>query len=562
MSTLLLYVIGVSLGVLVFSILSRRLQQILLDKLTAANDLILLGKQRPSQERVRGTAVIAGASIAGLLAARVCSDHFESVLVVDPEPGLGSNHDYEHYRKGAESDEGLRKRARVPQYTAPHAYQLLTFRSLKNLFPDFENRVRSWGGRLLPADFRVHVSGRPISPPDHLTLTHKTMFISRYFYESLLRYLVTSSCPNICFINGTVTGVIANASDSTKNRPLESVIIRSQGSDTVHPMTLLADCTGPVQSGLKWLENAGYALLPPSSVKSASLRTTYNPNFCGTSCHFHVPPGAMRNVAIPHPEDPLDNNGNTTMTGGYDARGFIYLYIPDPRRDTRNFLVQRVEGDWLQIVCSGYDIPDRPTCVADIKAFVSEITPAVPIPSYVLDFLDVLENTAVPKAWHFIRIPPLSFVKYHEAHELPSNFVALGDATCQLNPIHGQGVTMSTICAVTLNAALASNEGTILSRNFSQHHFNKQASRLQGAWDANKSDDYGFSTTTPTRGETLSHGWFRRWYGSHLLEIASKDGDVATILWYIESFLRPATDVFSPSILRKVAWNWFTGGGK
>lgn len=117
--------------------------------LTVVNDLSLLGRCREPGDRLKGTAVICGGryalvrqstvyndllwrySIAGLLAARVCADHFEDVLVLDPDndglveralaavpQGIDGN---------ADSRMGSAPRARVMQNRMIHATQGASF---------------------------------------------------------------------------------------------------------------------------------------------------------------------------------------------------------------------------------------------------------------------------------------------------------------------------------------------------------------------------------------------------------------------------------------------------
>ena len=54
------------------------------------DELKHLGEPRPSGKKIRGTVVIAGGSVAGLGAARSCYDHFEKVIIVEPEAWLAT----------------------------------------------------------------------------------------------------------------------------------------------------------------------------------------------------------------------------------------------------------------------------------------------------------------------------------------------------------------------------------------------------------------------------------------------------------------------------------------
>ncbi|KAK0474283.1 hypothetical protein IW261DRAFT_1341776, partial [Armillaria novae-zelandiae] len=55
-----------------------------LEKQTCVLDIDSLGTRLPG-DKFKGTAVICGGSIGGLIAARVCHDHFDDILIVEPE---------------------------------------------------------------------------------------------------------------------------------------------------------------------------------------------------------------------------------------------------------------------------------------------------------------------------------------------------------------------------------------------------------------------------------------------------------------------------------------------
>lgn len=120
--------------------LGSSLHRFFLKKTTILLDLPNIGQPRPSSRRIKGTAIICGGryvqsikhyfhhlplshSVAGLLSARVCADHFDEVLIIEPEAWLGS----EEGRTPIYDQDGLyiqsrrtNTRARVEQYTAPH----------------------------------------------------------------------------------------------------------------------------------------------------------------------------------------------------------------------------------------------------------------------------------------------------------------------------------------------------------------------------------------------------------------------------------------------------------
>ncbi|SJL13861.1 uncharacterized protein ARMOST_17310 [Armillaria ostoyae] len=66
-------------------LLWRILRHSMLRKQTCVLDLKQLGLSRNDNQKIHGTAVICGGSFAGLFAARVCHDHFDEVVIVEPE---------------------------------------------------------------------------------------------------------------------------------------------------------------------------------------------------------------------------------------------------------------------------------------------------------------------------------------------------------------------------------------------------------------------------------------------------------------------------------------------
>ena len=96
-----------------------------------------------------------------------------------------------------------------------------------------------------------------------------------------------------------------------------------------------------------------------------------------------------------------------------------------------------------------------------------------------------------------------SWVRYDLTRDVPSNFVALGDAVLRLNPIYGyvlltlrfsssslpwfrsQGIVKSCMDCTTLDKSLRQkslSKGGRLAKGFSAFYFKTQYTRIEGLW--------------------------------------------------------------------------------
>ncbi|KAG8864045.1 hypothetical protein FRB96_006918 [Tulasnella sp. 330] len=213
-------------------------------------DLPKLGTPR-CDNKILGQAVVCGGSVAGLLAAAVCSDHFESVRVVEPE---ASTHDergielpanYERRFDDSGVPVPVTPRKRIMQYYAYHNAKSIPFEpvfhptsytALQHLFPNLQAEldylhikptVMDRRNAQFPADpYRKAFENDDITSGAPLTLS-----ISRETWEILVRRCVKNSRSNIKFVTGTVVGVRATL--DARNKRLEKVLIRTDASGEV-----------------------------------------------------------------------------------------------------------------------------------------------------------------------------------------------------------------------------------------------------------------------------------------------------------------------------------------
>ncbi|KAF8507736.1 hypothetical protein JB92DRAFT_3098220 [Gautieria morchelliformis] len=575
-------------------------------RLTAMDDLSLLGVPRKDGGKLSGTAVICGGSIAGLLSARVCANHFEHVIMVEPEEWVTTPEGLVDHP----ADSSAPKRARVSQFTSFHSFQTFLTLALRKLFPTFDHELAKVGSLLVSGNPNVHISGLGVKPPwDHHPVHdyQMNMNLSRAAFEPFLRRLVLDTCHNVEYMTGTVTGFVRGESAPVRYEkpvgmessdtiptatPVAAVRIRSRdGEENILPAALVV---GPAIGGFRWLQSlnqspsslepasdakeaqfeAPNATLPsdtessfrpmkndvqnpPSQLPLSALRLTYDHRMAYTTCSFDVPPHLVPKLM------------ELGFPSAYATAGLVYLSVPNPRVDKRNVIIARKGPTSLVFTLGGWDVRSRIVSLVDVRSFLSQMTLAAPLPVWIGRVLEIFEEEDVPLECVHARSPPSVYIRYHlSPSSIPHNFVAVGDSVLQLNPVRGHGCTKACVDAVTLDGLLRKLKSApsdrpirsgshaytgVISPDFSRAFFRSQALRTGGLWKSYTSQDYRFPTTTPAHGDTHSTGSWQRQYGVWIATLAMKDQEVSEVWWRVVNWLNPPTDLYSPVIVFKIA---------
>ncbi|KAG8880664.1 hypothetical protein FRB97_000618 [Tulasnella sp. 331] len=560
--------IPLALVVIFISFIPLIFRRRFVSRLTVLNDLSFLGAARSDSQKIQGTAVVCGGSVAGLFAARICADHFTSVIVVEPEAWLktdsNSNTEVESrseplYRIGHDNVHNLiNPRKRVMHYTQRHIirvdYQAILLDILHRLFTDVEEQAALLGATPQPADWKFTPSGIPFPVPyeeyNEETMP-KALFFTRPGFETLLRKLVVKHCPQVKFIHGTVDGINPSSNDRTI---LESVTIQDSKSEKSWQQraALVIDATGSSQAGyVRWLEAAGFGVGSPSRSGLAGLRKAYETRRWYITSNFKVGQHLQSRLPIP---------------GGFGQPRILFIYTSDAtREDPRSFIIARSEGGVVQFAHGGAAFVERPKTIDQVQKFLASMNPRGPLPKWVHETVEMLRECEEEATHSEMRIPTCSYIQYHKASDLPSNFIAVGDSFLRLSPAMGQGVTKSAMDATTLNALLTNAVGSAHSNSekgrvalpvtFSKDFFDIQSLRLNDIWESTKASDYGIPGTVPCKDEYLEVGSWRRRYGKYTFILSLKDIRVASRIYHVQQFLAPETDLFLPSITYKVLWH-------
>ncbi|KAL5526452.1 hypothetical protein ACEPAF_8175 [Sanghuangporus sanghuang] len=526
-------------------------------KFTVLNDIDNLGPKhaRPEGKRISGTAVVCGGSIAGLWSALIASDHFENVLIIEPETwvlteeGMSNTYDEKGiYIKNSREH----VRSRVAQYNAHHAFHPIALEALSKYFPNVGDEFIKANAIIADYDLNCHAHGRHFmaapSQEDTGENRRKCFFASRELYERILRRLVLNYSDRIRAQVGTVTGLNTVSGDPMT---ISSVSVRLPDGNTEEtPATLVIDCTGASQAGLKWLRriatdpvnsNSLQLHAPSNAISWDDLRLSYNTHQKYIRFRWPVPPEARDRLPIP---------------GGYNNVPWMYTYFPIPGKEQKLFMFSRVEGERIETSFGGWGEPPAPSDISEIKSWFRGLEKDhQKVPDWIYPFFDVLMEQSDKVEVSTGKYPPPSWILYEKAPYIPHNFIATGDAVQRPNPTYGQGCSKATIGAVTLDSMLKSppiSDATKIPRNFGRDFFMKHADKIRGVWQGTKPTDYQFSTTVPCKGEKLSDEWLMGSFGKTLMEMAGLDKEADSVLYKVRFFMAPHTALLTPHMLSKM----------
>jgi 2-polyprenyl-6-methoxyphenol hydroxylase-like FAD-dependent oxidoreductase len=433
-----------------------------------------------------GRAVVVGASMAGLLAARVLADYFSQVTIIERD-ALPTQVEA---RKG------------VPQGKHVHLLMIRGADIIAELFPGIFTELEAAGS--LPVspteDFHwYHLGGWKLQFPGPLHAYSQSRplledHVRRRVLENAAITLLEGTVEGFCHESGAITGVkVCNTKEAGANSDVQ----------IVHA-DLVVDASGRGSQTPRWLESLGYPAVAETLIK---VNVGY-----ATRLYQRI-----------------DERRNWKLLG-------IYPW-PVGKMKRTGYLFP-IEGDRWVVTLSGI-LGDHPS--SDEQAFL-DFAQSLAQPDIYTVIKDAEPLTPV-ETYKFSRNQRRH---YERCMRFPEGLVILGDAVCSLNPIYGQGMTLAALGALTLCKRLAQQQRALNKKGFSLRFQKALARVIEMPWLLTTSEDFRYAEVEGKRPFCLS---VLQGYTKRVCSLTTTDPFVTQTFYEVLNMRKSSTVLFDPRIL-------------
>jgi 2-polyprenyl-6-methoxyphenol hydroxylase-like FAD-dependent oxidoreductase len=439
--------------------------------------------------KIGNRAVVLGASMAGMLAARSLADFFDTVIVVERDPLP----DIRTARRG------------VPQGRHLHGLLARGAQILEESFPGILDELVLDGAHYFDGTdlsrLSYNLGGHQMVSSGSATSVNLYL-VSRPFLEEHVRKRL-SNIPNITLLDEHDIVALTSTPEAPGKCRITGARVsdRRTGEDAALTADLVVDATGRAARTPFWLDCLGFGRPPEDHV---AVHMTY------ASQKLRMAPEALHEL------------------------GFVVGCVPGR---PRGLGMLRCEDDTWMLTVMGVAGHEPPCDLAGMCDFVADCAP-----DRMLAAIRAAEPLGEPVRH---RMPSSQWRRYDKMRRFPEGLLVTGDAICSFNPIYGQGMTVAALEALALRECLAGGTKDLASR-----FFHAAAAPIRQAWQLSTNADLSMPEIggTPTLAARLLNEYVDR-----VLTATEYDTVAVNQFFRVTSLIDPATRLLRPSIMWRAA---------
>lgn len=369
-------------------------------------------------------AIVLGAGMAGLTAARVLSNHFSKITILErdllakePAPRSGT-----------------------PQ--APHAHALLAggLQALQSLFPNFAQDLLDAGAVPTRVGKEIRQERPGFDPFPSRDLGFDAYFMSRPLLESVTRRRVLENPKIKILTQHRATEIVASAdTQSVKAVRCDS----EDGKSVTIDADFVVDATGRGGLTLQLLDRLGLGKPEETEIGIDQAYST---------------------IIVERPQD-----REMSWAG--------VIFLPKAPETSRGGLIFPIEKQqWILSIGANHgDAPpgDKEGFLDFVKSFRTST------------IYDAVRNARPTADIVRFRLPASTRRHFERLETFPTGLLAMGDAVCRFNPIFGQGMSVAAREAVILDRLLQDDGSP---DRIAEQFFNAIQPTLDAPWSVAESD--------------------------------------------------------------------------
>jgi len=433
-------------------------------------------------------AVVIGAGMGGLAAARVVSDHFDEVVVLDRD------------KLPAEAE----PRIGTPQCRQVHVLLGGGLSTLAELFPDFPAALRKAGAVPLRVGMDVRLERPGYDPFPNRDLGWDTLSMTRPLLELVVRGFV-EKIPNILISSNSFVAKLLGSAATNHVTGVKFENDKREQEELSADLVIDASSRGNLT--LEALE--GFGLARPDEAE-IGIDLAY------ATAIFKI--------------DEAHRNGWQGL-----------LHIPTAPDNARGTVVSPIEGGRWHVTIAGNHGDAPPGDIEGFKAFTKGFRTST--------LYDAIKDlTPIGEIYRFAF--PTSFRRHFERlTSFPAGLIPIGDAVCKFNPAFGQGMSVALQEAGVLGRLLKEcRADRDPFASLAKVYFEAIQGVLASPWSIAESD----FVYPKTRGQRPPDFEQRLQFQNALVKLQAEDPTVHKLTAEVTHLMKPASALRDPQIINRV----------